>query len=394
MPDWLDAVERLFDHFDVSASVIDYERNIFFPDYKHSLLDLPISVRNFLLDSTGTISDYSGRRRSVVVIIADGLGLYTLSSNKDLLQKFLGKATASFAVSSIAPTSTASIIPSLSTGLLPTQHGIAGYRMYIRELGSVVKTFDLKPVKFDRSCDADIESSFRLLYGNTIFEELRGEGIVSYYLVKKSFSDSLFTREVSRGANIVPYFSTGDMLANVGGVLGKGGGLVYVYWDDIDVLSHEYGPLSPQVRAGVEHLFWFLNRLIERIGEKAVIALIADHGHVPVEREDIRIYDRSPCEGCLTIPFGERRFLYFITMDDEFRILCDDCTIVKKNKYPSLFGSQISPEFRERFGDIVVLAPDSNMLVYKYRPEDAEKIVKGHHGGLSREELLVPFIIF
>ncbi|RLE59480.1 MAG: hypothetical protein DRJ35_05675 [Thermoprotei archaeon] len=393
MPSWLDEAGKLFNYFDVSIEAIDYEKGIFFPDYEHSLLELPNSVRDYMLDSTGIISDYSKGRQNVVVVIADALGVYTLLQNKDLLHKMLGKASTSIVVSSIAPTSTASIIPSLSTGLLPAQHGIAGYRMYIKELGCIVRTFDLKPVKYDHSCNVCINSSFRLLSGNTIFEELKGEGIVSYYLVNKNVSESLFTTEVSRGANTVPYFSTGDMLANLTGILEGEGKLIYVYWDEIDVLSHEYGPLSLQVREGVEHLIWFLNRLIEKVGEKSIITVIADHGHIVVDREDMRIYDHSPCEGCLTIPFGERRFLYFLTRNN-FEILCEDCIVINKNNYPRLFGTKISPEFKERFGDIVVLPPGSNMIVYKYKPEDADKIVKGHHGGLSLEELLVPFIIF
>ena len=47
-----------------------------------------------------------------------------------------------------------------------------------------------------------------------------------------------------------------------------------------------------------------------------------------------------------------------------------------------------------RIGDIILSGKGNNLLIYPYKKDDLEMNLKGHHGGLSPDEMLVPIIVF
>src|SRR5512147_2278497 len=77
--------------------------------------------------------------RHLLLLVVDGLGLEYLSGRDGALRRHLvGPLT------SVFPSTTASAIPTLLTGLAPQQHGLTGWNMYFREVGAVVATLPFR----------------------------------------------------------------------------------------------------------------------------------------------------------------------------------------------------------------------------------------------------------
>ena len=95
------------------------------------------------------------------------------------------------------------------------------------------------------------------------------------------------------------------------------------------------------------------------------------------------------------------RMMYFYTKDkntfkeifekrysEKAVIMATDEAVRKR-----LFGSNshIASKYRERIGDIVMIAKNDHNFIYKYSDKDVH--LKGAHGGLSFYEMMVPVVI-
>jgi predicted AlkP superfamily pyrophosphatase or phosphodiesterase len=77
------------------------------------------------------------RAERTVVMVLDGLGWEQLRERAELAPTLA--AMAGGPITSVAPTTTATALTSLTTGLPPGQHGMVGYRVHVGE-GAVLNT--------------------------------------------------------------------------------------------------------------------------------------------------------------------------------------------------------------------------------------------------------------
>jgi predicted AlkP superfamily pyrophosphatase or phosphodiesterase len=180
----------------------------------------------------------------------------------------------------------------------------------------------------------------------------------------------------------------------------------WVYWGEVDHLSHFFGPDDerPQAEfAGFSQAFerLFLDRLSPAARGNTLVVLTADHGQITTDPDPH--YDLRNHPGLarrLHIqPTGENRLAYFYirpgqneavreyierTWPGQFALL--DPVFAVEN---GLFGPG-QPHLRlfERLGDLMALARGRSYLWWS----DKDNILIGRHGGLSAEEMLVPFL--
>src|SRR5690349_14381660 len=67
--------------------------------------------------------------RQVVLLVLDGLGWEQLQANADVAPTLAGMQ--GHAIRTVAPSTTATALTSIATGLTPAEHGIIGYRIYL-----------------------------------------------------------------------------------------------------------------------------------------------------------------------------------------------------------------------------------------------------------------------
>ena len=59
-----------------------------------------------------------------------------------------------------------------------------------------------------------------------------------------------------------------------------------------------------------------------------------------------------------------------------------------------LFGrGKISDQTRDRIGESLAIPREGSSLYYPYRPHTSDQVLKGGHGGLMKDEMMVPLLI-
>jgi hypothetical protein len=132
------------------------------------------------------------------------------------------------------------------------------------------------------------------------------------------------------------------------------------------------------------------------VDPKTTIFLNRDKRFKGVER-----FFKTNRDGELLVPAGSARDMFLYVKDElldeaqEFfsKRLEGKAEVVRtswlmENGY---FGTEISPEFRERVGNLVIL-PYRYESVWWYEKDRFEQRFYGHHGGLTPQEMEIPFV--
>jgi hypothetical protein len=207
---------------------------------------------------------------------------------------------------------------------------------------------------------------------------------------------------------IAPYRNSADLWVSVTQLMESRPdekNYIYIYWGDVDELSHRFGPQDQRVYLEfasfsrmVEH---FLLQFNARGKGDTLFLLAADHGQISTPRRaeyDLRNYSRLTA--CLTMaPSGENRLPYLYVRsgkEKELRLLIEEFWQDQFLLLPStqvldagLFGGDGQyHRVPDRVGDFVVIPSGGAYWWWA----DKENLLLGRHGGLTREEMLVPLL--
>jgi hypothetical protein len=209
--------------------------------------------------------------------------------------------------------------------------------------------------------------------------------------------------------NRVPYSSPEEMWQKAEELLdthSKERRYVYLYWSDLDTLSHRHGPDSKRVKNawnGFSHLLErFISARISKQSTDTVLLITSDHGQLPAHirpRYDVR-NDQEFNQLLSMPPSGESRFPYlFVKPDKEGQFQHyvsqrwqDEFTILPSTEILSsgiLGEKQTSPVIQNRLGDHVAL-PKADAYWWWANKENH---LLGRHGGFSAQEMITPLLI-
>lgn len=396
------------------------------PDYdEYCLSNIPATVCKTLgvTNRDGTpIADLKPAvkdARRVVVLLVDALGYHQLTrllsgTPSSLLRGFKDSATL-LPLTSTFPSTTPTALASLNTGLTPQQHAVTGYSLYLKRFGLVANMVSFSPSVGSRR---DILSETGLdpcefLGVKTLYERLREEGYPSYVVTRWFFRDTPLTRMHHKGAKIETYIDTPDLFIKLRRLLEskpKEEGFIFAYWDMLDVASHVYGPTSEEAEAEIRSIMHFLKtELLDRLNRNAakntLLLLTSDHGtHTFASEKTVVVTDHPALFRDLQIPpTGSSRAAYlypkagrqesvrrYLTrkFGDGFLLLESEEALKR-----GLFGrGEVAAETRDRIGELIALPREGYSLFYPYKPHKEEIMLKGGHGGLSEDEMLIPLL--
>ena len=221
-----------------------------------------------------------------------------------------------------------------------------------------------------------------------------------------------------KGAELHSFKTLAEALVNLGLLLESETKPAYIhfYIDSIDSLTHKYGPNSVQTEAEIEAFALIMEHFFKRAftdNKKVLFLLTADHGASEVDPkttvflnkekrfEGIERFLKTNQAGNLIVPAGSARDMFLYVKDellDEAQTflstrLAGKAEVVKstwlmENGY---FGPEISSQFRARVGNLVIL-PHRYESVWWYEKDKFEQRFYGHHGGLTPQEMEIPFI--
>ena len=400
------------------------------PDYAgYCLSNVPSTVLSLLgvnphrttlpRDALGT-AEASGVE-NVVLMLFDGLGYRELS--KQTGRGFFGSLAAGGSIrpiTTVFPSTTAAALTTVSTGLTPQEHGLPEWFVYMDELAEVIVTLPFaKAGEQGRDTLVGRIKPRFLFDGTTIFQHLKKEGVRSHSLTNRALAYTAYSKESRRGSEVLPYVSASDLAVSLRRRLerARGRNLFYVYWSYIDTIEHVYGPNTPEseVEASlISHAFQegFVSKLGREEAKKTLIIATADHGQVNVVpkttvymngfRKLPSFLARGP-SGNVIPPWGSARDAYLRVREDKLdeakeylETRLEGIASVMKTKdaiEEGLFGvNKPSRKFRRRVGNLMVLPHDKKTVWYRYREGDSLDL-KGHHGGLSKDEMTIPLAV-
>jgi hypothetical protein len=354
----------------------------------------------------------------VVLFVIDAFGYNLLAGTKqarELLDSTLPKKRARRAVlTSVFPSTTATALTSMFTGLTPSEHGMLGYTLFLKEIGAVVNMISLSPVNdWGRSRIFDLGlTPDRLLPCMKLTEALSRAGIPSRLLIRHELKGSGLSTLLYKQSEIIPYISASDMFLLLSKILDeRKSGLTIVYWDGLDPIEHHYGPFSEETKFEMALLFFSLRKFLRKINRRSadgvLLMLASDHGQARIDDETSFVVDDIQWlrESLIMPPTGEGRCAYMYLRRDvrnfkrAFRgklgrhfALLETRESVSKGLYGK---SELPREYLDRLGDVVALAKGASKLLFTYNMRERSEppfVRYGSHGGLTLDEMLVPFV--
>jgi len=357
----------------------------------------------------------------VVLLVMDGFG-YNQFLRYHRKYKFLAELAEKcevFPLTSIFPSQTTNALTTLNTGLTPQEHGLFEYILYLKEVDRIVNTLRFEPVGSHRRNELQ-DGGFNpnvLFDGVTVQGRLREAGVKSFTFLQASYAYSPYARVLFGDSTLIPSWKTSDMMVALKRRLEQESGPAYffVHLSNLDTISHEYGPDSYEYGAELSAISYMINKeLIQKIDDEAAeetfMLVMSDHGGVGVVPEKTTYLNGFPelirnlkegRSGQPILPTGSARDVFLHAKEDrvdETRSLLVDkvgekaeVVETKEAIADGLFGrGKVGSRFAERAGNLLIL-PRGNETVWFEHFKEFKYNPVGQHGGLTREEMLVPF---
>ena len=329
-----------------------------------------------------------------LLFLVDGLGADAVAKYASHIPT-LSSLIRHGAVKTSFPSTTATSLATLTTGVNPGEHGMLGYTVQVPRSGGRI----LNSLKWDERVDPYIWQPV-----STLFERAVAQDINVTHVAAKRYEDTGFTRAVFRGAKYRGANAHADLITETVAALKETPAFVYLYVNDLDVAGHSDGVGSDQWLAALSGIDQLVATLLQKLPRQTRLWLTADHGMINVGEKIVIGQGNNLAENIATIA-GEPRARHLYLSDgagaseiadvasqwEEF--LGEKASVYTREKAiaADLFGNQVSADAADRMGDVIVVAHGDLILIEAER-EKQEGAMVGHHGGASDIESYVPLL--
>jgi len=374
------------------------------PDYKgRSVVNLTSSimhsfdVKNLYLEAKLLSSKELKSSKNVILLLIDALGyeyLMKYFKNSYYTKNMRGKIT------SVFPSTTATVTSSFYTGLAPQQHAITGWNMFLKEINTEIMflpfrtrlgKLDLKKTKFDWDDVLDIP--------------LIDSKIKNYNFVVPS--RIIGRNYINKDKNLYGFNTLKGMFSHLKKIVktSKKRTFIHAYWDTVDTLTHIHGNKSKIVKDHVKEIEIELQKFVKSIeGTNTTLIIVSDHGQIDADKSKNLDFAKHPkliemlnagVSGigrvgyCYVKPSRVKDFEKYIKK--HFSGLCElhkSEDLIKKG-YFGLFKPH--KKLIDRIGDYTIIMKGQGVI--EYPRFSKKKHFKANHGGLSDEEMLIPLIV-
>jgi len=335
-------------------------------------------------DVPGWLPSVAAGAPRVVLLVIDGLGWNQLEHRRSLVPALAGLAGGP--ITSVAPSTTASALTSITTGLPPGQHGVMGYRIAVD--GDVLNV--LRWTAGSRDARESIPPA--KIQSQPCFGGQRPPVIT-----RAEFASSGFTQAHLDQVRFTGYRTMGTLAAEIVRLAKSGEPLVYAYYEGLDKVSHEYG-LGSQYAEELRWVDHLVARLLESLPAGTALVVTADHGQVETGANVLELPGDVLTH--VGMQSGEGRFRWLHARSgrlpdllDAARSLLGEHAWVRSREEAiaeGWYGPVVTDQAAGRLGDVLLAAKGT---VAFHDPRDTGPYVLiGRHGSLTPDEMLVPLL--
>lgn len=343
------------------------------------------------LASTGQGSDNRMRLPKVkhaVVILVDGLGLENLKQ-ANAHARFLNAKNID-GIRCEFPSTTATSISGLGTGLRSGDHGIVGYSAYDRSSGAGINLL---------TGWANVSQAAEYKKRATLSEHFSVNVIGP-----RTYAGTGFTELTMKSANYVPAESLADRFEALEKIItGSLGTVSYLYIPELDQIAHKFGVASHQWLNQLEELDLVVNRFASKLIDGVGVILTADHGVLDVANSShVYLEEHDWYANAVVHTAGDPRCNFVYLRDtstlDSFMSLARKvfgsaayvCTA--RELVEAGWLSDFATDVEELLPDVFLIWHDSVVGYDRRIAKPAHLKMIGQHGGISDIEMRIPLI--
>lgn len=327
-----------------------------------------------------------------VVLLIDGLGWYQREHWE--AAPFL-RGLAGQPITCGVPSTTATSITSLGTGLAPGQHGIAGYSFRYPATGQVLNTLQWAPDVHP----LDVQPQL------TYLERLASAGVRTATVGPARFAGSGLTTVALRDGTFLGVANEDDHAQRIALATdaARSGDrtVVYVYERSLDHTGHSRGVRSDQWLAALARCDELARALREALPDQTRLVITGDHGMVDVPLAARLVVEDEPelLTGVASFA-GEGRLRQLYTAPGQaepvlrrWRARLDEQAWVlsRREAFEAGWFGPVNPRLAERFGDVLVAMRGDGAVMSRTLPKEFSLV--GMHGSLTAAEMTVPLLV-
>lgn len=326
----------------------------------------------------------------VVLLVLDGLGWEQLQERIGLGLAPTLAGMEGLAITSVAPSTTASALTSIATGRPPADHGILGYRISVGH-GEVLNVLRWSTQAGDA----------RQTVPPSDFQRLPAfAGTYPPVVTKAHFVTTGFTSAHLVGTRIVGWRLPSAIPVEVRRLLvDDGEPFVYAYYDGIDHVAHSHG-FGPHYDAELVAVDRLVADVVAALPAGAVLVVTADHGQVQVGNALLTVDDAVLAD--VEMQSGEGRFRW---LHARAGVAAKDIAERARDAHGAVawvhtreelesagwFGGPLPVDLVDRVGDVALVpfAP----IAFVDPADVGETALVCRHGSLTTAEALVPLLV-
>ena len=360
--------------------------------------------------------------KNIIFFLIDAFGFYQWKKygNKIPLFKKIDDKKSLYPITAVFPSTTASALNTINSGLTPAEHGLFEWTLYMPEIDKTILTLPFSDIAVNKRNSLLKEKIDPKILFNfpTIYQKLEKENINCFSFLDRIYKNGCYAKLTRKGSEAFSFVNFSDLTVKLRDQINKAAGrnFFFIYWDKLDTLAHKYGPDSDSCKVELAKISYlllteFVQKLSKKTRKETLLIFSADHGQIGINPKEV-IYlnkDKFIMENFkkdkkreIILPTGGPRSVFLhikkSKLDEVFLYLKDklqkkaDVLLMEEAIKLGLFGkNKISPRFRKRLGDLLIL-PHKNYTIWREYKKKKFKYL-GHHGGLSREEMVIPFAI-
>lgn len=321
--------------------------------------------------------------RATVLVVLDGLGRNQLDERiaiTPVLSSMDGTT-----ITTVAPTTTATALTSLTTGLAPGEHGLIGYRIDMGD--TVLNTLRWGDARGDRRLShppAVVQSCPPFL------------GARVPVVGRADLESSAFTEAHMAGVRAEGWKVPSSIAVTCGSLVASGENFVYAYYDGIDKVAHAYG-FGAHYDAELQFADRIVGDVLAAVDSDTAVIVTADHGQVHVGD---RIVALDPAVAALVHhQSGEGRFRWLHARKGRERDLQEACEahadvawVVTREQAidEQWFGPRVPDHVVRRMGEVALVAREAVSFDDPDEPSAFSLVCR--HGSMTPDEVFVPLL--